>query len=925
MVRWLRTGVVSVALAAMIALAGVVLVRIFADGLVAQLVAGAAIGSVGVGAAARRLPNWTVAPLSVLVLAAYTIFALRLAAVRADLTDPLPQIVRDSLVNGIPRLLTAMIPVEPTPDTVAVPVIAAWLAGLAGAEVAVRAGRVLLGIVPAAALYAGALYVVGPNASAAAWTTPVFAGLAVAALAVSAGPVGGPPLTGVPAKTRAAVRGRALAGAAAGLVVVLGLVVAIGPWVGARVSATPVDPRRYVQPPQVDSLDESPLNRISGWALSPKQELLEVGPTSSPPPSAGTKAPKTVRLRLAVLPDYDGVTWRVGATYRNAGRVLPAQPRLPDAEVTEVRQDITVENLTGRLLPVVPTPTEVSGARIAYDAATGTVIRPEALATGLHYTVTSQVQSPDLNLLPTAETPSGDAVARYLAIGDKVPAQIRRLAEQLADGNGASYDRAAAIEDFLAEHYRKVADAPSGHAYPNLAFFLFGRRDQGGQVGTSEQFAASFALLARLTGLPSRVVVGFDAPAVGGQVTAADALAWPEILFDDLGWVAFDPMPRGKDPRPVEEEFTPKPTTPPPTPSEAPTPSDTPSASTPPAVLAVAPPAGPPTILVAGGTSGSVLLVLLAAAGTVVALRRSLRRRRLTEGGPDDRIAGAWSEFTDTMRLAGRPVPPYLAATEAAQYAAAPAPPRRAGLLRRVTPGQRTGEAEQHPGGRADEAQQHAGRRAGEAEHQAVRRAGEAEHQAVRRAGEAEQHAGHPAGQAQQHAGHPAGQAEQQRAAEPAAPGLDASRPTSSQAAKSGLGVSRLTPGRTATPGLDAPRLTPGQTTTPGLDAPPLTPGQTAAPGAGVVPEPPRGVGVVGPGAVEEPPLPPLDDLVAGINTVAFAPRAAGDDQAERAERQVIAYAAALRGRRSWWRRIWWSVNPGPLRWNRRRSASPPP
>jgi hypothetical protein len=92
-----------------------------------------------------------------------------------------------------------------------------------------------------------------------------------------------------------------------------------------------------------------------------------------------------------------------------------------------------------------------------------------------------------------------------------------------------------------------------------------------------------------------------------------------------------------------------------------------------------------------------------------------------------------------------------------------------------------------------------------------------------------------------------------------------------------------------------------------------------------VVPEPPRGVGVVGPGAVEEPPLPPLDDLVAGINTVAFAPRAAGDDQAERAERQVIAYAAALRGRRSWWRRIWWSVNPGPLRWNRRRSASPPP
>src|SRR4029453_8883223 len=112
------------------------------------------------------------------------------------------------------------------------------------------------------------------------------------------------------------------------------------------------------------------------------------------------------------------------------------------------------------------------------------------------------------------------------------------------DGNGAAFDRGSAIEEFLSEHYRRVADAPSGHAYPNLSFFLFGPREQGGQVGTSEQFAASFALLARLTGLPSRVVVGFDAPAAGGAVTAGDANAWPEVLFDGLGWVPFAPMPQ---------------------------------------------------------------------------------------------------------------------------------------------------------------------------------------------------------------------------------------------------------------------------------------------------------------------------------------------------------------------------------------------
>src|SRR4029450_12457982 len=42
-----------------------------------------------------------------------------------------------------------------------------------------------------------------------------------------------------------------------------------------------------------------------------------------------------------------------------------------------------------------------------------------------------------------------------------------------------------------------------------------------------------------------------------------------------------------------------------------------------------------------------------------------------------ERITGAWYEFTDALRLAGRPVPPHLAATEAAAFAStvAPAPP----------------------------------------------------------------------------------------------------------------------------------------------------------------------------------------------------------------------------------------------------------
>ncbi|MGC4755676.1 transglutaminaseTgpA domain-containing protein [Micromonospora trifolii] len=677
--RVLRAAVLPLALIGLTALAGVVLGRVYAGGLLTWLVVGAAAGSVLVSVAARRLPSWLVAPVSVAAMAGWTLWSLRLAATRAELPGGLLDVTADAARNGIPRLLTAMIPVEPTPDTVLVPVVAAWLAGLTGAEVTLRTGRVLLGYLPAAGLYAAALYVVGPNAEPALGSTLVFVAVAALGLATPtrAASGGGDPTAELTPRVRAAVRLRLAASAALGVALVVGLVALLGPVVAQQVDGRPVDPRRYVEPPQVQTLDENPLIRISGWALHPEQKLLDVStqradaPPADAPPEDGP-APDTarsVRIRLAVLSDYDGVTWRVGATYRNAGRILPAATAARDSTVRTVRQQISVAELSGRLLPAVATPREVSGARVAYDPASGTLIRPEGLTPGLRYTVTSAEERPDSNLLASANVPAGEEVARVLRVADGVPDPMRRLATQLAEENGAPFARASAIEQFLAEHYRVVADAPSGHAYPNLGFFLFGPRNGGGQEGTSEQFAAAFAVLGRLSGLPTRVVVGFRTSGQG-PVLAGDAYAWPEVLFDGLGWVAFDPLPRPNDePRPVEEDFRPTPEDPPP--SEAPAPTAEPSGSPEPATAADAPP-GPDgvstPVLVAGG-SGGLLLVVVALLLTLLAMRRSLTRSRLVGGDPGQRIAGAWREVTDALRLAGRPVGDDLAATEIAGHA----------------------------------------------------------------------------------------------------------------------------------------------------------------------------------------------------------------------------------------------------------------
>ncbi|MFE9958996.1 DUF3488 and transglutaminase-like domain-containing protein [Micromonospora sp. NPDC005299] len=664
--RVLRAVPVPLALIVMIALAGVVLGRVYADPLLTRLMAGAAVGSVLVSVAARRLPSWLVAPLSVAALAGWALLSLRLAAGHAALPGGLGEVAADAARNAIPRLLTAMIPVEPAPDTVLVPVVAAWLAGLAAAEVALRAGRVLLGYLPPVLLYAGALYVVGPNAGPAVGPTVLFAAVAAVGLAVPGGradPAGADPIAGLAPAVRAAVRLRLLAASAAGVAVMVALAALLAPVVAGQVDDRPVDPRRYVEPPQVESLDENPLIRISGWALNPDQKLLDVrteaGATDAAPP----------RIRLAVLSDYDGVTWRVGATYRNAGRILPATEPAAGTTTDPVRQEITVADLTGRLLPAVPTPHEVTGARVAYDPATGTLIRPEGLAPGLRYTVASVRERPDMNLISTANVPAGDAVARVLRVADGAPEQMRRLATQLAEENGAPYARAAAIADFLAEHYRVTADAPSGHAYPNLAFFLFGPRNGGGQRGTSEQFAAAFAVLGRLAGLPTRVVVGFE-PKADGPVRAADAYAWPEVLFEGVGWVPFDPMPRPhEEPRPVEEDFRPKPEDPPP--SEVPAPTVEPTATPP----SEAGPdrrggqAGPGTPVLVGGGVGALVLLVGVLLLALAVLRRKLSRGRLGHGDPGRRIAGAWRELTDALRLAGHPAGADLAAAEVAEFA----------------------------------------------------------------------------------------------------------------------------------------------------------------------------------------------------------------------------------------------------------------
>ncbi len=108
-------------------------------------------------------------------------------------------------------------------------------------------------------------------------------------------------------------------------------------------------------------------------------------------------------------------------------------------------------------------------------------------------------------------------------------------------GGRQPYDVARALQDWFRGEFSYSLEIPSGHGNRALERFLEER------IGYCEQFAAAFVAMARSQGVPSRVAVGFT-PGVQRQpgvytVQGRHAHAWPEVWFDGLGWVPFEPTP----------------------------------------------------------------------------------------------------------------------------------------------------------------------------------------------------------------------------------------------------------------------------------------------------------------------------------------------------------------------------------------------
>jgi transglutaminase-like putative cysteine protease len=351
--------------------------------------------------------------------------------------------------------------------------------------------------------------------------------------------------------------------------------------------------------------------------------------------------------------------WRLTSldTYNNDEWVAPkgtykSENKDPSSDARVV--DLTMQEFDYDWLPVPYRPltvkgTQVDGAKpdIKFDRYSDSVLIGDA-SQGDVYSVTVGEAEPDGEQRLTDEQRT-----RLLAVPADVPQRVTDLAVQLTAAAPTTQEKMEALERFFRSDFVYDLDVARNSTL-GLDRFLFEVKR-----GYCEQFASSFAVMARTVGVPSRVAIGFvpGEPVEGGyQVRGKDAHAWPEVLVDGQ-WKAFEPTPSRGLESPLSNVTTT--TTIPPTtvPIAA---NASPTTIAPPVALdpSAATGSGVPIGLVLRVLGGLLGLAVLGSVPTVV--RRWRSRRGLVDEADaiSPPLRHAWVNLEDTVAWAGhgRPV-----------------------------------------------------------------------------------------------------------------------------------------------------------------------------------------------------------------------------------------------------------------------------
>ena len=270
----------------------------------------------------------------------------------------------------------------------------------------------------------------------------------------------------------------------------------------------------------------------------------------------------------------------------------------------------------------------------------------------LDYRVTSVIPNGGSSLA-TARAGSDPAGGETLKIPEGLSDEARDLAAEITKNANTDGAKAKAIEEHLTSaSFTYTLHAPTSTGTDIISDFLL--RDKAGYC---IHFATAMAILARIEGIPSRVAVGFTGGTQEGdgyKVTTDNMHAWPELYFEGLGWMPFEPT-KSIGSSVTGENSSPAP--PSSVPSTSPS-TQTVSPEPKPTETTASPSSSPPQTPKGSSTNWTWLLwifpVLLLLAFPAVT-RLSLRAWRLRGGqSPVAAAAAAWRELAASHRDLGQ-------------------------------------------------------------------------------------------------------------------------------------------------------------------------------------------------------------------------------------------------------------------------------
>lgn len=381
-----------------------------------------------------------------------------------------------------------------------------------------------------------------------------------------------------------------------------------------------------------------------------------------------TNSPTPLYLRSVTVDHFDGDAW--GPDDRGASR-RPLGGRIEPDHAVSAGEELTLVTAIDAgtfSSPYLPAPYAVESVRgldgrWTWDPATLSIKGTESTTRRQEYLVLSSAPKISAALLARSSPDPRGIPEDFSRIPGNVPDNVRATASAVAGPAGTPYEKAMALQRYLrSPEFEYSLQAPAQGGYDGNGLSVLGNFLEQ-KSGYCIHYASAMAVMARLEGIPSRIAVGF-APgrmtgatvSVAGQgplpeyeVDSRDAHAWPELYFQGLGWVPFEPTPsRGvvpdyatAAPAPALPQF-------PATDDLVPDPAPAPLPGTSPAPV---PDAGGsadaaadflPWLLGAGGFLGAALLMVAPRLSRTV-----IRTRRLKGSANGEPAVQVWDEIVD--------------------------------------------------------------------------------------------------------------------------------------------------------------------------------------------------------------------------------------------------------------------------------------